>query len=84
MASDSSIDLVDQDCRQTCPSCNLRMSSMMQDKHSKCSACHGNECSFDNRCSECQTWSDEVMNKYVKHRKALDSKSCKSKKSEKN
>ena len=56
---------------------------MMHDIHSKCSTCCGNECSFDNGCSECQTWSDEVMNKYVRHRKALDSKSCKSKNSEK-
>ena len=83
MASDSSLDLVDQDCRRTCPSCNLMMDSIMHDKHSKCSTCRWNDCAFDNRCSECQTWSDEVMHKCVKHRKALDSKNRKSKKTEK-
>ena len=54
----------------------------MHDKHSKCSTCHGVECSFETR-SECQSWSDDIMNKYIKHRKPLDSKSRKSKKSEK-
>ena len=54
----------------------------MHDKHSKCSTCRGVECSFETRCSECQSWSDDIMNKYIKHRKSLDSKSRKSKKNE--
>ena len=83
MASDSFLDHVDQDCRRTCPSCNLRMSSIVHDRHSKCAACCGNECSFENRCSECKTSSDDVMNKYVKHRRSLDSKNRKNKKPDK-
>ena len=55
----------------------------MHDKHSKCSTCRGVDCSFETRCSECQSWYDDIMNKYIKHRKSLDSKSRKSKKCEK-
>ena len=83
MASDSSIDNVDQDSRRTCPSCSIRMSSLIPDKHSKCFTCRGVECSFENLCSECQSWPDDIMYKYIKHRKSFDSKSHKSKKSEK-
>ena len=53
----------------------------MYDKHSKCSTCRGVDCSFETRCSECQ--SDDIMNKYIKHRKSLDFKSRKSKKCKK-
>ena len=72
--TESSLDHVDQDSRRTCPSCNLRMSSFLHDRHSKCINCRGNECSLENRCSECESWSNEVMSKYVKHCKSLDCK----------
>ena len=79
---ESSLDHVDQDSRRTCPSCNLRMNSFLHDRHSKCIYCRGNECSLENRCSECESWSNDVMSKYVKHRKSLDSKGRKSKRTE--
>ena len=44
----------------------------MHDRHSKCIACLGNECSLENHCSEFMSWSDDVMTEYVKHRKSLD------------
>ena len=55
----------------------------MHDKHTLCISCCGNECTFDNRCSECSDWTDDVMLKYIKLRKPLDSKSRKNKKSDK-
>ena len=55
----------------------------MHDKHTLCISCRGNECAIDNRFSECSAWTDDVMHKYVKHRKSLDSKSHKNKKSDK-
>ena len=58
------------------------MSSILHDRHSKCIKCCGNECSLENRCSDCESWSTDVMSKYVKHCKSLDSKSGKSKKSD--
>ena len=51
-------------------------------RHSKCINCRGNECLLDNRCSECESWNVEIMSKYVKHRKSLDSKSKKARKSD--
>ena len=83
MALDSATELLDLDSRRTCPTCNIRMSSILHDKHTLCISCRGNECAFDNRCSECSAWTDDVMHKYVKHRKSLDSKSRKNKKSDK-
>ena len=82
MATESSLDLVNQDSRRTCPSCNIRMSSFLHDRHSKYINCRGNECSLDNRCSECESWSVDLMSKYVKHCKSLDSKSKKARKSD--
>ena len=69
MVSDSATDLPDLDSRRTCLTCNIRMSSILHDKHTLCISCHGNECAFDNRCSECSAWTDDVMNKYIKYRK---------------
>ena len=51
------------------------MSSLLHDSHTDCVACRGNDCSLDKRCLECEAWSEEVMTKYVKYRKSLDSKS---------
>ena len=47
----------------------------MHDSHLICVNCRGRECSLDNRCVECEGWSEEAMLKYIKYRKYLDSKS---------
>ena len=61
--------------RRSCPQCSTRMSSLCYDKHSVCSCCRLNECTYDNKCAECELWSEEEFAKFVKHRKSLDSKS---------
>ena len=73
MATDASS--MDLDSRRNCVTCKTRMSSLLHDSHKICCACRGFECSLDKRCTECEAWSEEVMLKYVKYRKSLDSKS---------
>ena len=73
MASDSATDLTDLDSRRTYQTCNIRMSSILPDKHTLCTSCRGNECTINNKCFECSAWTDDVMHKYVKRRKSLDS-----------
>ena len=51
------------------------MSSLLHDSHLICVACCGRDCNLDNRCVECEGWSEEVMVKYARYRKSLDSKS---------
>ena len=46
----------------------------MHDSHLICVTCRGRECSLDNRCVECEDWSEEALLKYVKYSKSLDSK----------
>ena len=46
----------------------------MHDSHLICVNCLGRECALDNHCVECEGWSEEVMIKYIKYRKSLDSK----------
>ena len=75
MASDNSSDAPDLDSRWNCPFCNIRMSSLLHDKHSICVGCCGSECSLESRCTECESWDHESMVKYVKHVKSLASKS---------
>ena len=65
---------MDLDSPQNCSTCKARMSSLMHDSHLICVNCRGRGCSLDNRCVECEGWSEEVM-KHVKYRKSLDSKS---------
>ena len=80
MATDTNA--VDLDSRRNCSTCKTSMSSLMHDSHLMCVACRGRDCNKDNHCVECEGWSDEVMLKYIKYRKSLDSKS-KSKKEKK-
>ena len=54
----------------------------MHDSHLMFINCRGRDCNLDNRCVECEGWSEEAMLKYIKYRKSLDSKS-KSKKEKK-
>ena len=69
--------------RRKCPKCGIRMSSFSNDNHSTCSKCRGNVCALDSRCEECILWSDELFSKYMKHQRALKSKSKKITKVEK-
>ena len=80
MATDTTA--MDLDSRRNCSTCKTRMSSLMHDSHLMCVACRGRDCNKDNRCVECEGWSEEVMLKYIKYRKSLNSKS-KSKKEKK-
>ena len=50
------------------------MSSYKYDKHSLCISCRDVTCSVDVHCSECSSWSTEVMAEYLRHCKSLVSK----------
>ena len=67
--------------RRSCTKCHGRMSSFSLDKHLFCTKCSGSECSMLSRCDECMQWTKEEMEKYVKLRKSLSSKSKRSKSS---
>ena len=73
---------MDLDSRRNCSTCKTRMSRLMHDSHLMCTNCRGRDCNLDNRCVECEGWSEEAMLKYIKYHKSLDSKS-KSKKDKK-
>ena len=82
LASDSSLDSLDMDSRRSCPNCNSRMSSLIYDKHKLCISCLRQDCDTENKCIECSLWTDDVFEKYYKHRKSLLTK-AKSKKARK-
>ena len=67
--------------RRSCTKCHGRMSSFSLEKHLFCTKCRGSECSMNSRCDECMQWTKEEMEKYVKLRKSLSSKSKRSKSS---
>ena len=73
MATDTAA--MDLDSRRNCSTCKTRMSSLMHDSHLMCTNCRGRDYNLDNRCVECEGWSEEAMLKYIKYRKSLDSKS---------
>ena len=73
--SDSSLDSVGMDSRRSCPSCNSRMSSLLNDRHKLCVTCRGQECDSSIKCIEWLSWTDEVFEKYIKHRRSLIAKS---------
>ena len=73
MATDTTA--MDLDSRRNCSTCKTRMSSPLHDSHLMCVVCRGRDCNMDNRYVECEGWSAEVMIKYVRYRKSLDSKS---------
>ena len=62
---------VDLRCRE-CSS--RRMSSYKYDKHTLCLHCRDVLYSVDLRCRECSSWSTDMMQDYLKHRKSLVSK----------
>ena len=50
------------------------MSSLEFDGHLRCANCIGSQCTLESRCDSCKDWSDDVMNRYLKHQASLKSK----------
>ena len=78
-SSGSSSSTSGETTRRSCNQCHGRMSSFSLDKHLFCMKCRGSECSMNSRCDERMQWTKEEMEKYVKLRKSLSSKSKRSK-----
>ena len=62
---------------RSCPKCRRRMSSLKHDSHTICSHCREVVCSVETRCSECQSWSVESIQEYLKYQKSLAGKRSK-------
>ena len=58
----------------SCQHCSRRMSSYKYDKLTLCLHCRGVICSVEVRCTECTSWSTDLMKEHLKHRKSLVSK----------
>ena len=52
--------------------CKVRLPDLTFDGHSRCSTCIGKLCSSLDHCIECAEWSNEIFDKYVKHRHMLE------------
>ena len=46
----------------------------MFDQHTVCTKCRPTKCTFDSRCSECSSWSDDFMHVFIKHCQSLVAK----------
>ena len=68
---------MDVSAHRSCIRCAQTMSSIEYDRHSVCLHCRDVQCSLEVRCSECSSWSLNIMQDYLKHRKTLVSKSKK-------
>ena len=55
---------------RSCKQCSRRMSNYKDDKHTLCLHCRDVLCSVDVRCRKCSSWSTEMMQDYLKHRKS--------------
>ena len=73
-ASSSSLLALDSAAHRSCSKCSRRMSSYKYDKHTLCLHCRDVLCSVDLCCRKCSSWSTEMMQDYLKHRKSLVSK----------
>ena len=62
---------MDVAAHRNCKKCSRRMSSYKYDKHSLCISCRDVSYSVDGCCSECSSWSTEVMAEYLHHHKSL-------------
>ena len=56
---------------RSCQRCSRRMSSYKYDKHTLCLHCRDVVCLVEVRCTECSSWSTDLMKEYLKHRKSL-------------
>ena len=87
LASDSSLDSADLDSRRSCPNCNCRMSNLNCDRHNICVTCPdvifvllvlSKIVILKISVLRCSLWSDDIFERYLKHRKSLIAKSkCK-------
>ena len=68
---------MDSSALRSCVKWHRRMSSLKYDAHTLCSQCRDVVCSLSTRCDECSNWSAEIMSDYLKHKKALATKSRK-------
>ena len=59
---------------RTCANCKTRISTARHDAHTVCIKCRGFRCDHKNRCNECEPWTKDQMDAYLKHRKSLDVK----------
>ena len=68
---------MDSAALRSCPKCRRRMSSLQHDSPTICSHCREVVCSVETRCSKCQSWSVESMQKFLKYQKSLAGKRSK-------
>ena len=68
---------MDSAALRSCLKRRRRMSSLKHDSHTICSHCREVVCSVETRCSECQSWSVESMQEYIKYQKSLAGKRSK-------
>ena len=59
---------------RSCSSCKRRISTVRLDAHTVCIKCRGFRCDHKTRCKECESWTRDQMDAYIKHRKSLDAK----------
>ena len=62
---------VDVSAHHSCQRCARRMSSFKYDKHTVCNQCRHVNCAVDVKCSECSSWTADIMQEYLEHRKSL-------------
>ena len=70
-ASSSSSPALDSAAHRSCSKCSRQMSSYPYDKHTLYIHCRDVLCPVDLRCRECSSWSTEMMQDYLQHRKSL-------------
>ena len=56
---------------RTCISCTTRLSELCYDTHTLCEACRGKVCNSTSFCKECENWTDEFRNLYLRHKRSL-------------
>ena len=72
--SSSSTSSQEAGSHRNCSVCKKRISQYKFDRHTVCISCRPIVCDLNHRCGECNDWSTDEMENYLKHRKSLDSK----------
>ena len=63
-----------EDAPRKCLKCGRRISAIRLDAHEDCIKCRGFDCTVEQRCATCETWSVDSMHAYTKYRKILANK----------